>query len=362
MPPGSDTAVLSIFGYDPRAFYAGRSPFEAAGVGISLEDGDVSYRCNMVSLEDGDMAFLDKKILSHSGGSIEGEASIALLESLLNDAAFAALAQKNRMAFHPSPSFRHIAVQKGADIGGLVAVPPHDHLGEAIGDLMPTGSALALALAEMMAAAHPVLDRHPINEARRKAGKLPANGIWIWAEGRAVSLPDFREKYKKDGFVLSAVPLIWGIGALAGLRHTTVPGATGELDTDFEGKADGIVKGLAEGADFAALHVEAPDECTHNGDTKGKIQAIEWLDSRCVARLIEGLDRQGWDYRLLILSDHKTLTATRGHDGEPVPYLIFDSRAPAGGGLPFTEANAAKGPYLEEGFRLIERLFALDEM
>ena len=359
VPPGSDTAILSIFGYDPRLYYSGRSPFEAAGSGIELVDGDVSYRCNMVALEDGDMPFREKKILSHSGGSIDGDSSIALLQYLLADDRFRDLAARQHMAFYQNPSFRHIAVQKGVDIDSLTAIPPHDHLGEVLGDLLPSGGGVAAGITELMELAHQILDRHPINEARRKAGKLPANGIWIWAEGRAVALPDFREKYSKDGFVMSAVPLIWGIGALAGLRYTTVSGATGELDTDFEGKADGVVEGLAQGADFAAIHVEAPDECTHNGDTKGKLQAIEWLDSRCIARMEAGLRALGEDFRLLILSDHKTLTSTRGHDGDPVPFILYDSRKTTGSGLPFTEANAKKGIFVEEGFRLIERLFEI---
>ncbi|MCL1804859.1 MAG: 2,3-bisphosphoglycerate-independent phosphoglycerate mutase [Clostridiales bacterium] len=355
--PGSDTAILSVFGYDPRKYFSGRSPLEAAGSGVSLEEGDVSYRCNMVALEDGDVPYRRKKILSHSGGSIEGESSVALMQSLLADKRFQKLAEKNRMAFHLNPSFRHIAVQKGADIKGLVAIPPHDHLGEEVGGLLPAGCPAASGINEMMELAHQILDKHPINEGRRAEGKLPANGIWIWAEGSAIALPDFREKYHKDGFVMSAVPLVWGIGALVGLRYMTVPGATGELDTDFEGKTDGVLEGLAAGADFALLHIEAPDECTHNGDTKGKIQAIEWLDSRCVSRLTQGLDKLGEGFRLLILSDHKTLTSNRGHDGEPVPYLLYDSRKNLGGGLAYTEANGAKGPYLDEGWRLIGHLF-----
>ncbi|MDR0469516.1 MAG: 2,3-bisphosphoglycerate-independent phosphoglycerate mutase [Peptococcaceae bacterium] len=355
--PGSDTAILSVFGYDPRNYYSGRSPLEAAGSGVSLETGDVSYRCNMVALEDGDMPYREKKILSHSGGSIEGDNAIALMKYVLADEGFCKLAEANHMAFHLNASFRHIAVQKGVDIKGLIAIPPHDHLDEVIGGLLPSGCPMAEGLNEMMELAHKLLDRHPINEKRRAEGKLPANSIWIWAEGTAIALPGFQARHHKDGFVMSAVPLVWGIGALAGLRYMTVPGATGELDTDFEGKTDGVLEELAKGADFAVLHIEAPDECTHNGDTKGKIQAIEWLDSRCIARLVDGLEGQGDDFRLMILSDHKTLTSTRGHDGDPVPYILYDSRNDLGNTLDFSEANAAKGPYMEEGWRLVEHLF-----
>ncbi|MDL2218954.1 2,3-bisphosphoglycerate-independent phosphoglycerate mutase [Ruminococcaceae bacterium OttesenSCG-928-O06] len=355
--PGSDTAILSIFGFDPRQFYSGRSPLEAAGSGVKLEDGDASYRCNMVALEDGPMPYEEKKILSHSGGSIDGESSIALIQALMADERFAAMAQKYGMTFYPSPSFRHIAVQKGADITGLAAAPPHDHLGEVIAPWLPKGAPVAEGLREMMALAHEVLDKHPINETRRAAGKLPANGVWFWAEGVAIALPSFYDAHQKKGLVISAVPLVRGIGALAGLDFAEVEGATGELDTNFEGKADAALAGLADGYDFVVLHVEAPDECTHNGDTPGKLQAIEWLDSRTLARLQAGLNAAGEDWRMLILSDHKTLTSTRGHDGDPVPYILYDSRGTVASGLAYSERNAQKGPYIAQGHTLISRLF-----
>jgi 2,3-bisphosphoglycerate-independent phosphoglycerate mutase len=191
LPPGSDTAILSIFGQDPKVCYTGRSPLEAAATGIALNPGDVSYRCNMIALEDGDKPFAEKKILSHSGGSIDGESSVALIEYLFADPAFSALAKKAGMQVYPALSFRHIAVQAQADIAGISLKPPHDHLGEVIGPLLPSGCDNAAVLLELMALAHQVLDHHPINEARRQAGLLPANGIWFWAEGSAVALGSF---------------------------------------------------------------------------------------------------------------------------------------------------------------------------
>lgn len=358
LPPGSDTAILSIFGYDPRHFFTGRSPLEAAAVGIDLAAGDVSYRCNLVALSDEAVPYEEKTILSHSGGSVEGEEALALMEHLLADAGFAACAKKNDMVIHPAPMFRHVAVQTGVAIDGLVTTPPHDHLGEAAGPLLPRGAAVAEGLREMMAIAHRLLDNHPVNRARRAEGKLPVNGIWFWAEGRAMSLPPFYNAHKKRGLVVSAVPLVQGIAGLAGLDCAKVPGATGELDTNYEGKADAVLRGLLqEGYDFALLHVEAPDECTHNGDTPGKLEAIRRLDGRCLARLWSGLDASGQPFRLEIISDHKTLTATRGHNGDPVPYLIWDSRAAnSQNGLRYTEADAEKGPFIEEGHSLISRL------
>lgn len=354
---GSDTAILNILSYDPRRFYSGRSPLEAAGSGVELESGDVSYRCNMVALEDGEMPFEQKKILSHSGGSIEGESSIELLQALLDNEEFAELARENGMVFHPSPSFRHIGVQKGVKIEGLVAIPPHDHLGEVLGDYLPSGCQAAQGLARMMKLANEILDHHPVNEERRKEGKLPANGIWFWAEGSAIELPSFEQKHGKKGLVVSAVPLVKGIGALAGMDYVEVDGATGELDTNYEGKTQAALEALDKGYDFVVVHVEAPDECTHNGDKNGKLQAIEWLDSRCILPLTQGLNEKGEPYRMLVLSDHKTLLSTRGHDGEPVPFFIYDSRKNAENPEGYNETICGEGVFVEEGDQIMARLF-----
>ena len=289
LPAGSDTAILSIFGADPNLCYTGRSPLEAAATGIQLQPGDVSYRCNMVALEDSDLPFAEKKILSHSGGSIEGDQSIQLITDLFQDPTFAAAAKEAGMVVHPAASFRHIAVQSGASITGISLLPPHDHLGEVIGPLLPSGNDNAAVLKHLMELAHQVLDHHPINEARRAQGKLPANGVWFWAEGSAVALDSFWDKYHKTGTVISAVPLCFGIARLSGLDIREVEGATGELDTNYEGKVAAALDELHQGKDFVAIHVEAPDECTHNGDLPGKLQAIEWLDSRVVGPLTQAL-------------------------------------------------------------------------
>ena len=360
LPPGSDTAILSILGNDPKTCYTGRSPLEAAATGIVLSPGDVSYRCNMVALEDGKQPFEEKKILSHSGGSIDGEASVALISYLMDQPEFRAAAQAAGMTIHPAPSFRHIAVQTGADIAGIKLIPPHDHLGEVIGPLLPAGCANAATLKALMALANRLLDHHPINESRRAEGKLPANGIWFWAEGTGVALESFWEKYHKKGLVISAVPLCHGIARLSGLDIIQVEGATGELDTNYENKAAAALAALRGSEyDFVALHIEASDECTHNGDLKGKLQAIEWLDTRTLRPICETLKEEGIDFRLLFLSDHKTLTATRGHDGDPVPYLLYDSREDTGRGLPMTEKSGEQGPFLPEGAdSLMPLLFA----
>ena len=358
LAPGSDTAILSIFGHDPMKCYTGRSPLEAAATGIDLQHGDVSYRCNMVALETGDKPFGEKKIISHSGGSVDGESSVELIEYLFNHEEFAAAAKTAGMRVYPAMSFRHIAVQAGADVENIVLIPPHDHLGEVIGPLLPSGNQNAEILSHLMELAHEILDGHPINKARRENGLLPANGVWFWAEGSAVALTDFRERYDHYGSVISAVPLCQGIARLSGLEFTEVEGATGELETNYEGKVQAALDVLQrEDCDFVAVHVEAPDECTHNGDLKGKLQAIEWLDSRVVKPLVEALDVENMEYRMLILSDHKTLTATRGHDAEPVPFLIYDSTAEQGNGLCYTEKNGLNGPMVSSGTVLMDMLF-----
>jgi 2,3-bisphosphoglycerate-independent phosphoglycerate mutase len=348
LPAGSDTAITSIFGCDPRKYYTGRAPLEAAASGIKLKSGDIAYRCNMVCYEDADKPFEQLRILSHSAGSIEGDESDAIITALFADEEFKAAAEKAGMIVHPGSSFRHIAVQSGADAAGMKFIPPHDHLGEAIGPLLPTGSDNAAVLRALMELAYEKLNHHPLNESRRARGKMPANGIWFWAEGTAVELPNFEKAFGKTGGVISAVPLCHGIAALTGLEPVFVEGATGEIDTNLEGKVDATIKVL-EKHDFAALHVEAPDECTHNGDLKGKVQSIEWLDSRVTKPLVEEFARRGWDYRILMLSDHKTLTSTRGHDGDPVPFLLYDSTVDTGCGLSYCEENGAKGEYYSDG-------------
>ena len=349
--PGSDTAILSIFGCDPNLYYTGRSPLEAAGSGVELHPGDVSYRCNMIALEDGEMPFEEKRILSHSAGSIDGETSITLVKWLFEEPEFRARAEALGLRIEPSPSFRHIAVQKNGDTNGFVAAPPHDHLGEVIGTFRLHGNQNAEELANQK------LDHHPINEARRAASKLPANGVWFWAEGTAVKLPNFVETYHHGGSVISAVPLVHGIGALTGLNMISVPGATGENDTNFEGKVQAAVDALLGGDDFVCVHIEAPDEATHNGNLAHKLEAIEFLDSRVVAPLTEKLDQAGVDYRILMLSDHKTLMSTRGHDGDPVPFMIYDSTRDSGNGKPYTEQFGEQGPYVDQGTKLMGMLF-----
>ncbi|MDR1821479.1 MAG: 2,3-bisphosphoglycerate-independent phosphoglycerate mutase [Oscillospiraceae bacterium] len=368
LPAGSDTAIMSIFGCDPNECYTGRAPLEAAATGIKLNAGDIAYRCNMVTISDNDageilpeptdFAFERRRMLSHSAGSIDGGLSERLVSDLFSDPEFKKLAQEAGMAVNPAQSFRHIAVQSGVKDGAknIVLNPPHNFPGSPVGEILPSGNANAKTLAELQRAAYLFLDRHPINLELRRAGKYPANCVWFWAEGTAVELPSFTKQYGKTGGVVSAVPLCHGIANLIGLEPIFVDGATGELDTNYEGKVDAAISALRDHP-FAAIHVEAPDECTHNGDLPGKLEAIRRLDGLVVRDLLEKLGTTGWDFRILILSDHKTLTSTRGHDGTPVPYAIYDSRFTEKSTKKYTETSADGGELIPEGTRLMSLLF-----
>lgn len=356
LPPGSDTAILSIFGCDPNIYFKGRAPLEAAASGIVLNDGDIAYRCNMVTLEEGDMPFEEKRILSHSAGSIDGEVSDKIVTALFEHPDFKPLAEKAGMKVNLGHSFRHIAQQAGGEIAGIKLLPPHDHLGEKIGPILPSGCENAEVLLSLMRKANEILEHHPLNEELRRSGKMPANGVWFWAEGKAVQLPDFKTRYGHDGAVISAVPLCHGIAVLSGLEMICPEGATGEIDTNYESKLSAALEVLND-HDFVAVHVEAPDECTHNGDLDGKLLGIKWLDTRMLRPMCSELEKRAWDYRLLFLSDHKTLTSTRGHDGDPVPYLLYDSRYDSGNGLPYTEKSGEAGPTLPRGAVLMSILF-----
>ena len=380
LPAGSETAILSIFGCDPLKYFTGRSPMEAAALGIPLRAGDACYRCNLVTMESGSMPYEEKRILSHSAGSISGEDAKGIVLALTADPEFAAALAKARMEIPPVPTFRPLAVQHEGDFSGIRFIPPHDHLGEKCGPLLPqaetapdtagnpgiaagtshrSAAERAAVFTELQKLANRILEHHPLNDARRAAGKMPANGIWFWAEGTALKLPDFKEEYGCGGAVVSAVPICHGIGVLRGLEMVKVEGATGEIDTNFEGKMEAVWRKLNE-YDFVCLHLEAPDECTHNGDLPGKLQSIEWLDSRLVGPLVRRMDEADMDYRILLLSDHKTLTSTRGHDGDPVPYLIFDSRIDTGRGGAYNEPEGLKGPMELHGHRLLRKLFEME--
>lgn len=336
-PPGSDTAILSIFGSDPRTQYTGRAALESAGAGVLLAPGDMAWRVNLCTVEGDD--FATARMRSHNGRGIGGQKALDTVDRLLADEAFAGLARSLRFVLHKSPTFRQMGTAPEAGDWGAELPGPHDHLGEEIGTLVPQGDIRRLVEASF--------------EALRGQ---QANCIWPWCPGSAMTLEGFDRRYGHSGPVISAVPLVKGIALLSGLTAPEVEGATGELDTNYEGKVAAVMEGFRAGADFAAIHIEAPDECSHAQDVEGKLEAIRRIDSRVIAPLLNALDDDGEAYRILFLSDHPTILETGAHDGEPVPFCIYDSRE-KGTPRTFCEGTAREGELVEEGTLLMPLLF-----
>ncbi len=354
VPAGSDTAILNIFGCDPRKYYTGRSVLEAAGVDVLLKEGQVSFRVNLCAIHEENGALI---IDSHNGGSIEGDEAENLMTALVNDPRFLKTAAALGLIIHISRTFRHIGVLNGPveETAVFDIMEPHNILEKDIAPYYPKGARAEL-LTALMKTSYEILKDHPINLARQKEGKLPANMIWPWGAGRAAILPDFNRSYGHRGDVISAVPLVWGIANLCGLPAPKVAGANGDLDTNYEGKVEAALQSLRSGDDFTAIHVEAPDEMSHAGDMEKKLEALRRLNERVINPLLEKLPQLG-DFRLLFLSDHPTLLSTRTHDGKAVPYAIFDSRKDQGLKHKFDEAHAAQGVFIHEGDTLMGRLF-----
>ena len=335
MPAGSDTAILSIFGNNPRECYTGRSVLEAAGMGIFLPQGGISFRVNLCAVEEigGEMV-----IHSHNGGNVHGVEAETLMNDLIADERFAAKMRDAGLTIHVTDTFRHIGVMlsDAHELDAVKLTEPHNVLEQPIAPNLPhmlrdtddeAAKKLCADIKALMLLSYDVLRGHPINKARIASGKLPANMIWPWGAATAMKLENFEQKYHKRGTVVSAVPLVWGIAQLGGLKTPHVVGANGDLDTNYEGKVECALKALLEdGDDFAAVHVEAPDEMAHAGSLTRKMEAIQNVNDRVVRPLLDKLTASGEDFRLLLLSDHPTLLSTRTHDGSPVPYAIYDSR------------------------------------
>lgn len=349
MSPGSDTANLAVMGYNPRQYYTGRSPLEALSIGVPMKDTDVAMRCNIVTLTE-EEPFEQKRILDHSSGEISTEDAAVLLEAVRREL------QNETYQFYVGTSYRHCVIWANGRVEELAA--PHDHLTEVIGPYLPENPALLA----MMKRSYEILVNHPINLERKARGLNPANCCWFWGAGTRPSVTSFEEKYGKKGVMVSAVDLLKGIAVGAGMRVITVPGANGGLNTNYEGKAQAAVDALLkEGADFAYIHLEAPDEMGHQGSLERKIQAIEYLDARVVRIVREQMDASGEPYRMLVLPDHPTPLRIRTHSAEPVPYLLYDSTRNLGGGRLYNEKTAKEsGIFREEGFRMMDVLLGGD--
>ena len=315
---GSDTANLSVLGYNPKKYYFGRSPLEALSMGVTLRERDVTFRTNVVTISEDDKSYEDKIILDHSCDEISTEEAKVLIEAV--EECFGDEVKK----FYPGVSYRHLLVWQGGSTN-VKLTPPHDILDRRIGSYKPEGDHDDV-IWSMMERSYEILKDHPINKERRLKGLKPANSIWIWGEGVKPRLPQFKEKYGLSGAVISAVDLIKGIGIGAGMTSIDVEGATGNVHTNYKGKADAAIKYLLEDKrDFVYLHLEGPDECGHRNEMENKVSAISQIDTKVIGPIIDALKVAGEDFRLMVLPDHPTPLRLRTHTSDPVPYMIYDS-------------------------------------
>jgi 2,3-bisphosphoglycerate-independent phosphoglycerate mutase len=346
-PAGSDVANLSVLGYDPGSCYSGRGPLEAANMGVALGPGDVAFRCNLVTLGDGDDPLMDDFTAGHIGSGEAAEIIRTLDRELGND----------EFQFYPGVSYRHLFVWRDG-IAAMHTTPPHDITGRKSNGYLPAGEGSDVAIA-MMKRARSVLSRHPVNEARKQAGKKPANAVWLWGQGRAPRMLKLTDRYGFRGGVISAVDLLNGIGVYAGLKPIRVPGATGYTDTNYRGKADSALDALRE-MDFVFVHVEAPDEMGHEGNLAGKIKAIEDFDEQVVGTVIRGINAVG-PARIMVLSDHPTPITIRTHAADPSPFVAYSTVSGENrpSGQPYGEhAARATGLLVSPGSDLMDLFIA----
>jgi len=324
--PGSDVANLSVLGYDPAECYTGRAPLEAAAMNVHLGPDDIAFRCNFVTIDNGLMK-------DYSAGHISTEEGQELIEAL------APLMPGQRL--YPGVSYRNLLVlQAGAR---AECTPPHDISGQPVEEHLPRGQDSELLVA-LMEAARPVLERHQVNRRRIAAGKRPANAIWLWGQGPAPAMPSFAEKYGLSGAMISAVDLLKGIGRYAGLEVIDVPGATGNIDTNYQGKVDATLEAL-KSRDFVYLHIEAPDEAGHEGEIDLKVRAIELFDEKVVGPVLQALEKSGEDWRVLLMPDHATPISIKTHSSDPVPFTIAGSGIEPDEVERFDELAAQRGEY-----------------
>ena len=352
LKPGSDVANMSVLGFDPHRFYTGRSPLEAASIGIDMKDSDVSLRTNLVTLSDKGESFADKVIEDYCADDISTEEARQLIEAV--QASFGG----GEYDFYTGVSYRHCLIWHGGttELGNMT--PPHDITGKVIGPHLSTAET-ARPLLEMMEKSFDLLKDHPVNKARVAAGRRPANCIWLWGEGKRPALRPFEALYGIKGGMVSAVDLLKGIANCAGMEVAEVPGATGYIDTDFEGKAKAALDLLTRN-DLVYVHFEAPDECGHRNEPENKVKAIEMIDSRVLPILEKGLE-QYEDYKILLLPDHPTPIVTRTHASDPVPYLLYQKSAPKTGVDTINEETAkATGIYMENGPAMMPHFLGQD--
>jgi 2,3-bisphosphoglycerate-independent phosphoglycerate mutase len=347
MSPGSDTANLSVLGYDPRKYYTGRSSLEAVSMGINLTDEDITFRCNLVTLSN-EENYGEKKMIDYSSGEITTKESKILIEDIDKTLGTADI------KFYPGVSYRHVIVWKlGSDEFKLT--PPHDISGKKIGSYLPEGKYKNIIF-DLMVRSTVILSNHPVNKKRIENNLRPANSIWIWGEGKKPRLDSFYKKYGLKGSVISAVDLVKGIGICAGLKSVNVEGATGNIHTNFTGKARAVIKELKSGQDFVYVHIEAPDECSHQGDIFNKVKAIEIIDEKVIKVIKDLMDDIKDDYKVLILPDHPTPISKMTHTAESVPFLIYQSNTKVYNDLQTFDEFCAQntGFFIDEGYKLLD--------
>ena len=355
--PGSDSANLSVMGYDPRRYLTGRSPLEAASIGVEMTESDISFRANLITVDPaGAERYEDYIVRDHAAGDITTEEAAELV-SVLNEE----LAEEG-LYIHLGTGYRQCMIVDRSHPNGHTdykCVPPHDILDRKAEEYLPRGKE-AEHLIEMMRKSYDILKDHPVNKARIARGLNPANSLWIWGQGTKPELPDFNEKYGVNGAVISAVDLIKGIAMFAGLEVLKVEGIDGTKHTNFSGKAQAAIEAYENGKDFLYVHVEGTDECSHQGDLAGKIKCAEDIDSKVVKPVYEYLKASGDDFKIMVIPDHRTPLSIRTHTAEPVPFLIYDSRnetAPDGKKQFNERAARESGNYIREGYTLADHFF-----
>ena len=342
LPPGSDVANLSVMGYDPHKYYTGRSPLEAASMGVEMTPDDTSFRTNLVTLSD-DKEYRNKKMVDYSSGEITTAESRELMK-FINEK----LGDEVR-SFFGGISYRHLLRWRGVD-KIFKLTPPHDISGKVIGDYLPD-SEILLGLMEK---SYDLLKDHPINIDRIKRGLNPANSIWVWGQGKKPQLKPFKELYNIDGAVISAVDLVKGIAVCADMESIDVEGATGNVDSNFSGKAQAALEALKE-KDFVYIHMEAPDECGHRFEADNKVLSIELIDKEVVGPVYEELKKRGEDFSILIMPDHPTPLTIGTHTADPVPYAIYRSNNEKNCGIKYTEEEAKKGGFIKDGYTIMKK-------
>ena len=341
MSPGSDIANLSVMGYDPSVYHTGRSPLEALSVGVEMKEDDIAIRLNLCTLSE-EEEFLEKRMIDYSGGEISTEESEELIRALQD-----AWAGNKQYAIYHGVSYRHVFIWHKGSLE-INLIPPHNITGEKIIKYLPEGENSEFFI-DFIKKGYELLKDHPVNKKRVAEGKRPANSPWLWGEGKKPMLEAFSKLNGIQGGVISAVDLIRGIGKGAGMEVILVPGATGTIHTNFKGKGEAAVKALNDGLDYIYIHLEATDECGHQGDIEGKVRALELIDEHVISKLIAEVEG---DFRILLVPDHRTPLKLGKHDSHPVPYMLYDSRANLGTGLTYNEEAAAAGDYVDSGVAL----------